>query len=133
MTGFVDFASLRRPRTPNTYLVAPDGLCETARTDAVSPLFEMSPDELFNKVMTLVEAAPRWTLSDSQPDTRQLAFVARTRLLAFRDDVDIAVLPVGNDDRQSTLAIYSRSRLGKSDLGANRKRVVGFLDKLTAK
>jgi uncharacterized protein (DUF1499 family) len=48
--------------------------------------------------------------------------------MRFPDTVDIEVLPVG--DNQSTLAIYSRSLIGRSDLGVNRARVERWLAKL---
>jgi uncharacterized protein (DUF1499 family) len=38
-------------------------------------------------------------------------------------------VPVG--DSRSTLAIYSRSQLGRSDLGVNLARIERWLDKLT--
>ena len=50
--------------------------------------------------------------------------------MRFKDDVDILVLPVEGHDHQSTLAIYSGSRLGYSDLGTNGKRVNALLTAL---
>lgn len=133
MTGFVDFRSLRRPRTPNTYLVADEGMCDNCQPDAAPPIFQKSADALFRQVVSIVEQTKRWEITANSPDGRQLAFIARTPLIGFRDDVDVHVIPVGEENKESTLCIYSRSRVGRSDLGANRKRVVGFLDKLTAK
>jgi len=56
--------------------------------------------------------------------------VAEQRSLIFRfpDTIDIAVIAVGSD--KSTLAIYSRSRYGRYDLGANGRRVEGWLEQL---
>jgi len=49
--------------------------------------------------------------------------------MKYKDDIDIAVLET-NDG--STVAIYSRSRVGHSDLGKNRKRVEALIDTLSS-
>ncbi|MEM6534131.1 MAG: DUF1499 domain-containing protein [Pseudomonadota bacterium] len=131
MTDFVDFATLERPPKPNTYLLAPKGLCQAAKPDANSPVFEEAPAELFSKVQTLVGDTPRWGKVRSDEAGLKLAFVASTALLRFKDDIDIQVLP-GDDGSGARIAIYSRSRIGHSDLGANRKRVAKFIHELTS-
>ena len=126
----IDFATLTRPKTPNAYLLAPEGLCGAAQADGTAPVFEADPDRVF----AAAEAAARAMtgVSDVQADAgaRALSFVARTRLLRFKDDVDAAVVPQGEG---AALAIYSRSRVGQSDLGANQKRVTAFTEAVRAR
>lgn len=57
-------------------------------------------------------------------------YVQRSALLGFRDTIVVRFfdLPEG----KSTLAIYSRSQLGYSDLGVNRARIDHWLGKLAA-
>jgi uncharacterized protein (DUF1499 family) len=60
---------------------------------------------------------------DAQP--WRLQAVATTALLRFKDDVVVEVRP--RDDGGSTVAMRSKSRLGKGDLGANARRIRAFL------
>ena len=45
--------------------------------------------------------------------------------MRFPDTVDIKILPVAGNE--STLAIYSRSLIGRGDLGVNRARIARWL------
>lgn len=130
MTGFVDFATLERPKSPNHFLVAPAGFADKAKPDEESPEFPIAPDDLFARMLDLVESRKDWRLQASDRATRQLAFVAVTRLMRFKDDVDVVILPAKGAPDRSAIAVYSRSRIGHSDLGANRKRVQALLESL---
>jgi uncharacterized protein (DUF1499 family) len=121
----VDFAGLVRPKSPNTYLVAPDGLCTMARPDRVAPVFSVSPERLRDAFLNLMREAPRVTEGHANTDPLAYDFVASTALMGFKDDVSVRFLPGALGG--GTLAIYSRSRMGYSDLGANRKRVEAWL------
>lgn len=57
------------------------------------------------------------------------SFVARTKLMRFKDDIDVEIIPLS--DNRSSFIIYSRSRIGYSDMGANRKRVDQWLKVLS--
>lgn len=137
MTDYLDFARLERPASPNTYLVAPAGLCQSADPDMTPPPLSKSARGLFSTLAEIIAAEKRWTNVEADPERLRFKFVARTPLLGFKDDIDIMILPPENagqvGDEAASLAIYSRSRVGYSDLGANRKRVQALLDKLTTK
>ena len=55
-------------------------------------------------------------------------FVQRSAWLGFPDTIVVRYLEQPGE--RSTLAIYSRSQLGRSDLGANRERITRWLTKL---
>ena len=78
----------------------------------------------------MVAARSDWKITASDPAAGRIRFIAVTRLLRFKDDIDILVLPVAEHDHQSTLVVYSRSRIGYSDLGTNGKRVNALLSAL---
>lgn len=130
MTKHVDFQSLTRPRSPNTYLLAPAGLCGAATPDGEAPVFDMPISSLFRAVKGVVSARRDWTSVMIDDEASQISFVPVSRLMRFKDDVSVKVLPVAGDAAKSTLAIYSASRVGYSDMGANAKRVGALLDRL---
>ncbi|RIJ15058.1 DUF1499 domain-containing protein [Henriciella mobilis] len=130
MSARVDFEKIERPGSPNTYLVAPEGLCANATPDADAPSFDLSPEALFAKVESALSDKSNWSVTHRDPATRQIDLVARTPVLKFKDDVAIRVLPDGANHGKSRLAVYSRSRVGYHDLGANRKRVDSLIAEL---
>lgn len=121
MTDFITFKSLKRPPKPNTCLVAPENYCLAAEPDFAPPVMAMSGRGLFSRISEIVASERRWSKIEVDPDALRIKFVATTGLMRFRDDIDIEVIPV--EEGKTTFAIYSRSRVGYSDLGANRKRV----------
>jgi len=130
MTDFIDFPTLERPKSPNTYLLASAGLCEHATADQPSPHYSASPEEVFATCLKVIESRKDWTLAASDPAGGKLRFISTSGLMRFKDDLDILVIPGNTDEGGSRLAVYSRSRLGYSDLGANAKRVGALLSAL---
>lgn len=124
----IDFVKLKRPRSPNTFLMAPDGLCKDARTDVVSPVYHSSAAKLRQELLRVIIAQPR--VSHSFKDDVDLYddFVIRSFLFSFPDL--IAVQFLGQKGGKSTLAIYSRSVYGRSDMGVNRARAMGWIKAL---
>ena len=121
MTEFIHFKSLKRPPKPNTCLVAPDNYCLAADADFAAPEFDMTGRGLHSKLSELIAANRSFGKVEADAEQLRIKFVATTGLMRFKDDVDIEIIPV--DEGKATFAIYSRSRVGYSDLGANRKRV----------
>ncbi len=131
MTDFIDFKTLERPKSPNTCLLAPAGLCENAEPDRGSVRFSASSDTLFAACMTVIEAQKNWALTGADKTGGRLQFISTSALMRYKDDVDILLVPSPGDPDSIELAIYSRSRVGYSDLGANAKRVGTLLDALS--
>ena len=48
-------------------------------------------------------------------------YLQRSRLMSFPDTIDVRFIAIDND--RSTLAIYSRSQIGRSDFGVNLERI----------
>ena len=121
----VDFATLTRPSTPNTFLMAPDGLCKAAKVDQAPPVFSMAPAKLRQTFLSVVISQPR--VSHTLADERELYddFVQRSAIFQFPDLVSVQFLAHGKGG--ATLALYSRSVYGRSDLGVNRARSLRWL------
>jgi len=127
MMDTIAFKTLVRPKSPNTYLLAPEGLCEKDTPDQISNHMPVAPDVLFEQVLELIDDQERWAVEAKDEGRHLIHFIATSKLMRYKDDVDVLILPVepgpSEQARGSRLAIYSRSRVGHSDLGANRKRV----------
>lgn len=133
MMDSIAFKTLRRPKSPNTYLLAPEGLCDRAIPDQISQTLPMSASDLFQTVLDVIEREARWTVQDSHRENGLIHFISTSSLMRYKDDVDVMILP-GDDTaigKGSRLAVYSRSRVGHSDLGANAKRVKYLLSCVT--
>lgn len=117
----MDFATLKLKTTPNQYLMAPEKTCQEAKPMKVSPTLPYSAREMYLKIRDMASKDSTWRLVGEDESAMRLKFVVVTKICKFKDDVDIAV--ISRDISQSTLCVYSRSRVGKSDLGANGKRV----------
>lgn len=128
MKDFLDFKTLKRPPKPNTALIAPAGFTPLETPDAAPPQLSLTPSETFARLLSLIESRGDWKLVAADGATGRVRFIAVTKLLRFKDDIDVTILPVDGAPGQSTFAAYSRSRVGYSDLGTNRKR----LDELSA-
>lgn len=129
--GPVDFGSLRRPKVPNNALAAPPSVCGHARADIIPPDFDVSAARLRAIVAEVAAEEPNTELVHADPKNEQDRYVVRSRVLRFPDTVDVKVIDRGAG--RSTLAIYSRSQVGKADFGVNRKRLRRWIDRIGEK
>ncbi len=76
-------------------------------------------------LLAVVHRQPRVEQLEGDSVERAYEFVQRTRRLGFPDFISVRIWPL--PDGRSTLGIYSRSKYGWSDMGANRRRVEAWL------
>jgi len=126
----IDFATLTLPPSPNTYLVAPPGLCRAAEPHEAAPRYTQSAPVVRDAFLRVVAKQPRVTAGDKDEAGLQYEFVQRSAVFRFPDTVTVRFIPLAEGG--ATLAIYSRSKVGYSDMGVNRKRVQGWLVALDA-
>lgn len=124
----LDFRHLKLKGSPNEYLVAPDSLCKEAVPHCPADIYDVPASELRDAVMHVVTRQPRIELAGMDEDNMAFEFVQYSSVLNFKDMISIRVIPV--DGKNSTLAIFSRSKSGYYDFGVNRKRVDSWLEEL---
>ncbi|MFN0051592.1 MAG: DUF1499 domain-containing protein [Planctomycetales bacterium] len=100
------------PATPNCVSTQADDSAH-----AISPLqFDDSPDRAFDRLRDVLAALPRARLITDEPQYLHYEFT--TLVCGYIDDVEFLLDPEGR-----TIHFRSASRLGRSDLGLNRKRM----------
>lgn len=125
----VDFTALERPSSPNTYLVAPDGFTPV-RSDAEAPVLGMSAEKLKANWEAMVARQPSIEKVAESPDGLQIDYIQRTKLMHYPDWITVRFIPMPSDPETgdyATLAVYSRSVYGHSDMGANKARITKWL------
>lgn len=126
----LDFAALELGPKPNQYLVCPADFCPRAEAHRAAPVYDVPVSVLRDAFLKMAGEQKRTTLLERDDAALKYEFVQRTAILRFPDYVSVEFIATGAE--QSSLAIYSRSQYGYSDLGVNKKRINGWLDLLAA-
>jgi uncharacterized protein (DUF1499 family) len=106
--------------------VCPAGHCPNAKADEEPKVYPVPPIELLARVRQIALAEPDTRELPSEPHRDRTArFVQYTRLMRYPDTIDVEVVPAG--EGRSTLAVYSRSLVGRKDFGVNRARLQRWL------
>lgn len=126
--GEVDFATLKKTARPNQALVCPPGLCGETDIDMEAPVFDLAAPDLKRHLLAALESEADLERVDDESDPLSLRFIQRTRWMRFPDTIRIRLIELG--ERRSTLAMYSQSQVGESDLGVNKSRLERWLKKL---
>ncbi len=119
----VDPQTAPDPSTPNWHRVLPGG-------ENPAPVFDVPATDLASAFDRVVgEQSSIELLKDDRSSGGPVTWVQRSALFGFPDYISVSFLSL-DDDAKSTLAIFSRARIGKSDLGVNEKRVTAWLTAL---
>jgi len=90
--------------------------------------FSAPPERVFARAVDVARGLG-WEIVAAVPAEGRLEATDRTRWFGFRDDVVVRVRPDGTGSR---VDVRSVSRVGRSDLGTNARRIRAFLDSLPA-
>ncbi len=125
--GPVTFETLKRRASPNDSLACPESLC-TAKSDMTPPVFAVSAPDLQKAFAKVVAAEPSVEQVGSDDAGFTQRYVQRTKIMRFPDTIVVRFIDLG--EGRSTIALYSRSKLGESDFGVNRARIERWIEKL---
>lgn len=127
--GDVDFATLARRTVPNDALACGEGLC-AAKADVPAPVSTLAAKDLFSRIEPALAQEPRLELVAKEPQQGILRYVQRSLFFRFPDTINVKVasLPGG----RSTVLLYSRSQIGKGDMGVNRTRIERWIGLIEA-
>jgi uncharacterized protein (DUF1499 family) len=120
------FKTLKRPDSPNHWLVAPADF--VVKPDTVAPVFAVPVTALREACKAVVQQAKGAAIAAETDDG--LHIVVTTAIFEFKDDVHVQFIRLS--PRQSTVALYSASRTGYWDLGTNRRRVEDWVTRIHA-
>jgi uncharacterized protein (DUF1499 family) len=125
--GPVVFETLTRRTSPNDALACPVGLC-ASKGDMVPSLFKGSGRELRVAFAKVIASEPSVERVASDEATQTDRYIQRSRLMRYPDTIVVRFLD--RADGRSTVAMYSRSLVGRSDFGVNRARLERWFAKL---
>src|SRR5258706_9816615 len=127
--AFVDLAAARRA-SPNglAYGGAEVAAAQQSGYPHIRPLVIAAPPaQAFPRALEAARAMG-WEIAASDPGSGRIEATASTLWFGFKDDVVVRVRPDGAGSR---IDVRSVSRVGKSDVGANARRIEEYLSRLT--
>lgn len=89
--------------------------------------FAVPFERVWQAVIATAEAR-RWSITSTDPSAGELTAEARSSLWKFVDDVRVRVWL--DEEGRTRVDLASASRVGRWDLGANRRRIQRFLRRL---
>jgi Protein of unknown function (DUF1499) len=123
----IDFAARNATGRANVFAMCPAGFCNPPG-DLASPVFRIGWERLHDYWRELIAAQRRVEQVGWNEKRRRATYIQRSAMLHFPDIVTVEFVSLGPD--RASLAIDSRSRYGKGDMGVNRRRVTEWMDVL---
>lgn len=99
---------------------------KAAYPDIQPRTLDVPPARAFERALAAARAMG-WEIVAAAPEDGRIEATATTRWFRFKDDVVVRVAAQGVGSR---IDVRSKSRLGRSDLGANAKRIRAYLREL---
>jgi len=116
---------------PNWYRLTPDTAPadRDPKRDGSAPVYDVDVDRLEAAFDEVALGDDRVEVLAGSASDGFVTYVQRSALFAFPDYVSVTFSPEPSGG--STLALFSRSQYGRSDLGVNEKRANRWIDRLT--
>ena len=123
----LDFFSLERPKTPNSFLACPHDYYSII-SDTETPTLKYPINDITH---AWTEAITQLKRSYEVIDLRshnQKTYVQRSKIMGYPDIITVQFEQINIES--SGITLYSRSQYGYSDMGVNKNRVITLLEKL---
>lgn len=125
----VDPLSAPQPIKPHSYRMAPPGLT-TEFVDAPSPVFSANPTLMAKAFDDFVLSQSKTIRIAGSPEEGWMTYVQKSARWGFPDYTSVKFIDLNGG--KSTIAIFSRSRFGYSDMGVNEARVTSWVSTLNS-
>lgn len=126
----VDPRYVASSETPNSFRVAKQVLTEFP-VDIEAETYSVDAATLSEAFDRFVMEQPRVDRIAGSLDEAWVTYVQISESLSFPDYISVQFYDYG-DTQTSTIAIYSRSRFGHSDMGVNKARVESWLSSIVS-
>ena len=128
---FVDVLPLRRRAWTSAAYPGPEAAAlQRATWPDITPLVLARPRPAVHVAVRAAMERRGWAIVGDDPAEGRLEAIATTRWLRFKDDIVVRLrdLPGG----RTRVDVRSKSRIGRSDLGTNARRIRELLRTLAA-
>lgn len=98
-----------------------------AYPDIRTIILNIQPDQAFERILSIARDAMCWEIVDADKTNKRIEATDTTLLFGFKDDIVVRITPSGTG---SLIDVRSVSRVGKSDVGTNAKRIKKFIKRL---
>ena len=125
---FVSILPLRAD-APNSAAYEGDSIAAQQRQaypDIRPVVLDLPPERAFQRALDAATDMG-WEVVASDPASGRIEATDQTRWFGFKDDVVIRLTPSGN---RTILDVRSVSRVGRSDVGTNAKRIRAYIDEV---
>ena len=119
----VDPTIAERTGRQNDYVVAPSGTTQ-AKIDTVFQTTDLAPRDLLFLFDSIASNSARTIVVDGSVDALHITYVQQSMIFGFPDYVSVKAIDA---EGGAGLVIWSRSRFGYSDTGANKARIDAWL------
>ena len=119
---------LREGLNPVEYDPAVGAQQREAYPEIVPLVLDLLPDQAFTRALATAEGLG-WEIVAQDQSAGRIEATDTTRWMGFKDDVIVRVRPDGAGTR---VDVRSVSRVGRSDIGTNARRIAGYLEELQA-
>lgn len=119
-----------RAGAPNalTYSEEVARLQRAAYPDLQPLILEMPAAQAFDRALQAARAAG-WKIVAASADEGRIEATDTTTFFGFKDDIVVRLTPLGN---RTVVDVRSVSRVGRSDVGTNARRIRAYLDRLSS-